>query len=1182
MADELNRQRIQYLRERRELLLEQIEITNDVNEKTKYGNQLEEVNVELSRRINELLETRNTLSEQQFLQQERINRSTRTFKKIIADSGTALVSIGITTRSIFGTLMEIDGSIRRTTRSFGLAGGRADILRQNFEDTAGYAFRLGSSTEELQEASLAYANEIGRARVHSQATLKNIIDIGKGTGLGVTQASRLAAQYETIGIDARLTAQYTEGILESSERMGVSAANVLDAINKNFRRLQTFTFVRGVKSMGSMAAYAEKMRIDISEALDSAEIARNLEGAIGMAAQLQVMGGEFAKTDPFELLYLSRNDPEVFQEKISDLTKGVVTLRKTSDGTFEQFMSPADRDRLAGAAKALNMSKESMIEIARRSAEVSHIREQMRGMGLSSQEREIIEGITRFDSNLNRFVIKVGGVKKDISDLTRTQLRGFAEHSKSLEERAMAAQTFDEAFRQTTEELKTVFLPVLKGINDVLVTVRPVVISFNEILSNMSDTTKSLLGGAGKLIIAAKALTIAAKMLGGGFLVRKLTTWMSPLNWGKKTPSPLDMGGETTTRGVSDRTRRGGAVRRGAGMGMLRGGAGIGAAGLGMGAGIGAAAFGIGQLAESMSQLNIDQLKSLERIMIGIGIAGVGLPPIILAIGKSATISSPGLLALGGAMLMIGAGVGVAVYGISRLAESINDLSTGQLIALPATMLTLAASFWALTPAITAVSAAGTAGAGGLIAVGGAALMMGAGVMLATTGIAKLGTSINELSAGQLIALPAIVLSLAASFWTLTPAIGAVSAAGTAGAGGLLALGAASLMMGGGVMLATTGIAKLGASINELSTGQLIALPAIVLSLAASFWTLTPAIGAVGAAGTAGAGGLIAVGGAALMMGAGVMLATTGIAKLGASINELSTGQLIALPATMLTLAASFWALTPAIAAVGTAGAVGSGGLIAVGLAALMMGSGIMLATSGIAKLAESINDLSTGQLIALPATMLTLAASFWALTPAITAVATAGIVGAGGLMVLGASVTMIGAGMYLLGKGINFTTSGISQMIATADDGKDSLTNIASGVSGLAVSLMGFGKAALPGMLALRSTLNHIARRSNELNNVGHAFREINAVLSGSADDFERIKEMITAISNLEVKDKSVFGEIAKLLDKPLKVEFTDKEVAIVSNITLNIEGERIIERIGARKMAQITESARTQGLFS
>ena len=49
------------------------------------------------------------------------------------------------------------------------------------------------------------------------------------------------------------------------------------------------------------------------------------------------MGGEFAKTDPFEILFLSRNDPAKMQEKLADMTKGLVSFRKMSDGTFEKL-----------------------------------------------------------------------------------------------------------------------------------------------------------------------------------------------------------------------------------------------------------------------------------------------------------------------------------------------------------------------------------------------------------------------------------------------------------------------------------------------------------------------------------------------------------------------------------------------------------------------------------------------------------------------------------------------------------------------------------------------------------------------------------------------------------------------------------------------------------------------------
>jgi hypothetical protein len=161
-----------------------------------------------------------------------------------------------------------------------------------------------------------YADETGRARVLSAEMVKDITAIGQGTGLGIEAATRLGAQFELMGFDAKTTMDYVQGVVDTSERMGVNTTKVLKNISDNFKKLNTYTFQQGVKGFAQMAMYAEKFKIDIGQALNAASVSKTLEGAIDLTAQLQVMGGEFAKTDPFEMLFLSRNDPAKFTEKI--------------------------------------------------------------------------------------------------------------------------------------------------------------------------------------------------------------------------------------------------------------------------------------------------------------------------------------------------------------------------------------------------------------------------------------------------------------------------------------------------------------------------------------------------------------------------------------------------------------------------------------------------------------------------------------------------------------------------------------------------------------------------------------------------------------------------------------------------------------------------------------------------
>jgi len=576
-------------------------------------------------------------------------------------------------------LMQSDKAIRQTILGLGMSGTKAEAMRTSFEGSARAVGQMGGTLTDIQSIMSGYADETGRARVLSAEMVTDIASIGKGTGIGIEQATRLGAQFEIMGFDARKTVDYVQGIVDTSERMGVNTTKVLKNVNDNFKKLNTYNFQQGSKGMAQMAMYAEKMKVNMSDALNAATIAKGLEGAIDLAAQLQVMGGEFAKTDPFEMLFLSRNDPAKFTEKISDMTKGVVSFRKLADGTFEKFISPADRQRLEAAGKALGISAEEMTQIAQRRAEMDKMNQDLAGTGLTGREKELVQGAAIFNAKSGKFQVQLAGQMKDISTLTSEQAGSFVKEQALLKDRAIASQTFEDAFKATLEELRASLLPLLRGINQVLAFIRPIVSTFAKGIekifnNNFGKWMGMFFAGAVLLNGAVARITgrgIADRMAGRGGMAGgagRLFGGKVPAGTPPVTATPLPASGPGSSGLGQKRIMEGqGAKMAGMGKAGMGIGAGIGAAALGIGAGIGAAAAGISLLANAMSKLDPKQAEVLLKIVKTLGWfigGGALIAGAIMVFSSAALAAAPGLYTFGGAVALIGAGIGVAAAGI--------------------------------------------------------------------------------------------------------------------------------------------------------------------------------------------------------------------------------------------------------------------------------------------------------------------------------------------------------------------------------------------------------------------------------------------------------------------------------------------------------------------------------------
>jgi cytochrome c556 len=566
---------------------------------------------------------------------------------------------------VYDYLMTADKSIKTIALEFGQAGGRANDMRIAIEGSAIDAARLGMSVEEMTQEYRSYVDQVGRTVSMNKEQMVAMAEIAKGTNLASGEAGKLAGQYEAMGLDMVAVNKQIQGILETSERMGVNATKVLKAVSGDFKRLQTYTFRTGVQGMGEMAAYAEKFKIDLGTALDSAERGRTLEGAVDMAAKLQVLGGEFAKSDPFEILNLSRNDPAKWQEKIGQMTKGMVTLAKVGGEWQQQIASPMARDMLKQAGDALGISLEKITEIAYQQDKMNNMQGDMMRSGYTKEQQDILTGLAQMDSSTGKFFVNVKGVRRDIADLTKTELDYLKESSVALDERAKNAQTFDDQWKIFMLELKAVGLPLLQGINTVLSDyIRPAMDSMKDWMKDWSEGWKDWMKYIGMGV--ASMLLLAPVLIKGV----QFAKWMGKLRGGGKGGIVESMTGSQ----MLGKGKGALAAGKGAGLSALGKGAGVGLAGAGIGGGIMLAAKGIAELADSMSKLDKDQIDGLVTIATTLSVT---FPLAAVALGIFGTVSTataPGLLALGGAVALIGAGIGAAAWGIGQMADGMGNL----------------------------------------------------------------------------------------------------------------------------------------------------------------------------------------------------------------------------------------------------------------------------------------------------------------------------------------------------------------------------------------------------------------------------------------------------------------------------------------------------------------------------
>jgi len=370
-------------------------------------------------------------------------------------------------------LFEMDKSIKQSSLEMGLLGGRAKTLSTSIRETALSTNEWGMGVKELAKLQSSFSEELGRSVLLGNEGTQAISAMAAATTLGVEGAAKLTAEFEQQGYSAERTAKYIEDTLNNTSKIGINSSKVVKNIQNNMKMLNKYNFKGGVKGLAKMAQTVSKLGVDMNFASNMAEKLFDIDGAVEMSAQLQVLGGSWAKmSDPFHLMYMARNDMAGLTEEIGKAAESSAIFNSKT-GEFD--ITSLEMHRLRKIAEQTGIAYEDLAQAGKNAAKFTKIKKQLSfsiGGGEEGKEmQEFLTNTAQLDEKGNAFIIDVKGDKKLIKDLGisgQQLIKSEMQNKKTLAERAKAAVSFDEKITNLINMVKTTMLPIVDGIDQVL------------------------------------------------------------------------------------------------------------------------------------------------------------------------------------------------------------------------------------------------------------------------------------------------------------------------------------------------------------------------------------------------------------------------------------------------------------------------------------------------------------------------------------------------------------------------------------------------------------------------------------------------------------------------------------------------------------------------------------------
>lgn len=397
-----------------------------------------------------------------------VNKKEMLFSKLGAEAVKGFAKLPGLLQSGFGKikdsgLFEMDKSIRMSSLSMGLLGKQADGFRGNIKAASWEASQVGVSLEELTEMQASYSEELGRTVVLTKEGSVAMAQMSKDTLLGAEGAAKLSAEFDSQGLSVERTAKYMNETMDSSHKLGLNAQKVIKNIAGNIKLLNRYNFKDGVAGLAKMAQTVSKLGVSMEFAAGFADKLWDVEGAVDMAAQLQVMGGEWSKlADPFQLMYKARNDIQGLTEDLGKAAAASAHLNKK--GEIE--ISAMEMHKLKIIAQQTGIAYDELAQAGKNAYKLTKIKTQVQ-FNMSDEEKEFLANTAQLDKD-GKAYIEVDGDKKFLGALGSAG-KDFVKAQMAAKEaqgvRAKDAQTFDDALSNTIMGMKQYLLPMIESIN---------------------------------------------------------------------------------------------------------------------------------------------------------------------------------------------------------------------------------------------------------------------------------------------------------------------------------------------------------------------------------------------------------------------------------------------------------------------------------------------------------------------------------------------------------------------------------------------------------------------------------------------------------------------------------------------------------------------------------------------
>ena len=304
--------------------------------------------------------------------------------------------------------------------SVGLTGQLSKDFRDQIRAGQPDLERLGLTFKEISDAAGELVESTGRFALVGTEMLTRAGEIATAYGMNMSDVTSAYADFEKVGIGA---AEAQESIADAGKRsleLGLQSRQTIEGMIDNISRLNEFGFKDGQDGLAEMVRTATRLRFSLESTFTVADKVFEPEGALDLAANLQVLGAAFGDfNDPLRLMYMATNEVEGLQQALAGVSQNLAVYNQET-GNFE--VTGTNLRMARDIAKQFGIDIKEVTNSAIAAQERAQAALALDGLNIDDDNKEFLTNLARMKDGEMSIEILNPQLQKDLGDVTSVAL----------------------------------------------------------------------------------------------------------------------------------------------------------------------------------------------------------------------------------------------------------------------------------------------------------------------------------------------------------------------------------------------------------------------------------------------------------------------------------------------------------------------------------------------------------------------------------------------------------------------------------------------------------------------------------------------------------------------------------------------------------------------------------------